>query len=113
MGGHLAVAGNARSSFVSASGYGKIPRAETQTTNFANLEGVNAVRNFLETLVGKDLDVQCDGAVISGKVIKVEGNVLQLEKEETICYVNIDKVVAVWESRERKAQSPGFLPTGK
>ncbi|MEK7832741.1 MAG: hypothetical protein AAB401_16730, partial [Acidobacteriota bacterium] len=36
-------------------------------------EGVNTVRNFLENLLGKEVDVQCSGVTLSGKVTRVAG----------------------------------------
>ncbi|NBO63842.1 MAG: DUF2642 domain-containing protein [Acidobacteria bacterium] len=67
-----------------------------------------AVKNFLETQIGKEVDVTCEGATISGRVIKVEGDVLWLEKEGVTCFVNIQKIVVIWEQRERRVQPPGF-----
>jgi len=71
------------------------------------------VRNFLERHLGKEIEVVCEGGSISGKVTKVEGNVLHLEKDEVTCYVNIEKIVVVWDSREKKGQPPGFLSRSK
>ena len=71
------------------------------------------MRNFLERLVGKEIEVICEGASISGKVTRIDGNVLHLEKDEVTCYVNIEKIVVVWDSREKKGQPPGFLPKTK
>jgi hypothetical protein len=63
--------------------------------------------------MGKEVEVCCQGITISGKVMKVEGNVLHLEKDGLTAYVNIDKVVVVWDSLEKKAHSPGFIPNTK
>ena len=71
------------------------------------------MRNFLEKLKDKEIEVICEGASISGKVTKIEGNVLHLEKDEVTCFVNIEKIVVVWDSREKKANPPGFLPKPK
>lgn len=71
------------------------------------------MRNFLESRVGKDIEVQCQGVTLNGKVARVEGNVLHLQKDEETAYINIDKIVVVWESREKKAQAPGFLAKAK
>ncbi len=67
------------------------------------------MKNFLESRLGKELDINCGGLSVSGKVVKIEGNVVHIEKDEITCYVNIDKIVAVWDLQERKAKSPGFL----
>ncbi len=68
------------------------------------------MRNFLEGLMGKEIEAICEGASINGKITKIEGNVLHLEKDGVTCFVNIDKIVVVWDAREKKAQPPGFLP---
>ena len=67
------------------------------------------MKDFLETRIGKEVDVHCGTATVSGRVMLVEGNVLYLEKDEVTCYVNIDKIVAVWDSRGKKAIPPGFV----
>ncbi|MFZ4626890.1 MAG: MM0924 family protein [Blastocatellia bacterium] len=66
------------------------------------------MKNFLESQMGKEIDVTCEGATISGRVTRIEGNILSLEKEGVICHINIDKIVVVWEPRDRKVQTPGF-----
>jgi uncharacterized protein DUF6897 len=70
------------------------------------------VRNFLESRIGHEIDVHCGTDTISGKVTKVEGQVLYLEKDDVTCYVNIDKIIAVWDAREKKGP-PGFLSTAR
>jgi len=61
-------------------------------------------------MVGHTVDVVCSGgSSLRGKVAKVEGGVLQLKDEDKqICYVAIDKIVAVWEKRDKERQ-PGFV----
>lgn len=71
------------------------------------------MRNFLEGRLGKEIEVQCEGTMVKGKVAKIEGNVLVLTKDEETCYVNIEKIIVVWDSREKKAQMPGFSPKAK
>ena len=71
------------------------------------------MRNFLENRLGKEIEVQCEGTMVKGKVAKIEGNVLVLTKDEETCYVNIEKIIVVWDSREKKAQPPGFSPKSK
>jgi hypothetical protein len=71
------------------------------------------VRNFLESFLGKEIDVICEGASINGKVTKIEGNVLHLENDGVTCFVNIEKIVVVWDAREKKARPPGFVPRPK
>jgi hypothetical protein len=69
------------------------------------------MREFLAKMIGKELDVLCGGAYkLRGKVVKVEGGVLQLrDDQKQSCYVAVDHVVAVWEVREDKEQRPGFV----
>jgi len=71
------------------------------------------VRNILERRLGKEVEIQCEGMVLKGKVDKIEDNVLVLTKDEETCYLNIEKIIAVWDSREKKAQPPGFLSKPK
>lgn len=71
------------------------------------------MRNFLESRIDKEIEVQCQGVTLSGKVARVEGNILHLQKDDETAYVNIDKIVVVWDSREKKSQSPGFLAKSK
>ena len=71
------------------------------------------MRNFLESRLGKEIEVCCGSITVSGQVTKVEGNVLYLEKDEVTAHVNIEKIIIVWDSQEKKAHSPGFLPQSK
>jgi hypothetical protein len=70
------------------------------------------VRNLLESFIGKEIDVACGSSTIRGKVLKIMGNVVQLEKDEVVGYINIDKIVAIWEAEERKGKTPGFTEKG-
>jgi hypothetical protein len=85
----------------------------TKYTGINEIKEFEAVRNFLEKMTGKEIEVICEGASISGKVTRIEGNVLHLEKDEVTCYVNIEKIVVLWDSRGKKAHPPGFLPKPK
>ena len=71
------------------------------------------MRNFLESRLGKEVEVCCQGITVGGKVTKVEGNVLHLEKDGVTAHVNIEKVIIVWDSQEKKAHSPGFISQSK
>ena len=68
------------------------------------------MQELLSRMVGHTVDVVCSGgSSLRGKVAKVEGGVLQLKDEDKqICYVAIDKIVAVWEKRDKERQ-PGFV----
>ena len=68
------------------------------------------MQDLLTKLIGKEIDVVCSGAAsLCGKVVNVEDAVLQIEDEDgQIGYVSIDKIVAVWEKRD-KDRHPGFV----
>ena len=67
------------------------------------------MRNLLENRIGREIDIHCEGLSLTGTVTRVDGNVVYLEKDDVICCVNIDKIVVVWESREKKGNAPGFI----
>jgi hypothetical protein len=71
------------------------------------------MRNFLEHRLGKEIEVCCQGITVTGKLIKVEGNVIHLEKDGVTAYVNVEKIVVVWDSQEKRAHSPGFISQSK
>jgi hypothetical protein len=68
------------------------------------------MHEVLSKLVGRKIDIVCSGtSSLRGEVAKVEDGVLHLKDEEgQICYVSIDKIVAVWEKRDKERQ-PGFV----
>ena len=68
------------------------------------------MRELLSKLINKEVDVVCTGtSSLRGKVVKVEDAVLQLkDDEDNVCYVAIDKIIAVWEKRDRD-RHPGFI----
>jgi hypothetical protein len=45
---------------------------------------------------------------LRGEVSKVEGGVLHLKDEDGVCYVAIDKITVVWETREHDHRA-GFV----
>jgi hypothetical protein len=68
------------------------------------------MEEFLKTLTGRRIDVFC-GATSSlrGEVSKVESGVLHLKDEDgETCYIAIEKIIAVWEKRDKERQS-GFV----
>ena len=71
------------------------------------------MKNFLESRLGKELDINCGSLSVSGKVIKIQGDVVFIEKEDVVCYVNIEKIIAVWDLQDKKSKAPGFISTAK
>lgn len=70
------------------------------------------MKEILESRIGKDLDVSFGAGAVTGKVVKIDGDILYLEKDDQNYYVRIDKIVAVWDSKEKsekKSKSPGFM----
>lgn len=70
------------------------------------------MKEILENRIGKEIDVSFGAGTVSGKVIKIEGEILQLEKDEQTFFVRIEKIVALWDSKDRsekKVKSPGFV----
>ncbi len=68
------------------------------------------MHELLSKMIGQEVDVVCVGSTtLRGKVINVEDGVLHLKDDENeICYLAIDKIVTVWEKRDRDRQ-PGFV----
>jgi len=68
------------------------------------------MEQLLSKLVDKEIDIVCTGAAsLRGKVVKVEDGVLQLRDDEgELCHVAVDKIVVVWEKRDRD-RHPGFI----
>ena len=68
------------------------------------------MEQLLSKLIGREIDVVCSGATsLRGECLKVEDGILQLKDEEgETCYVAVDKIVVVWEKKEKDRQ-PGFV----
>jgi len=68
------------------------------------------MRDLLSSLIDHEVDVVCTGtSSLRGRIIKVEEGVLQLkDDDDNVCYVAIDKIIAVWEKRD-KDRHPGFV----
>lgn len=69
------------------------------------------MKKFLESRIGKEIEAICEGASIKGRVTHVEDDILHLEKDDVVCFVNINKIVVIWDEREKKGRPPGFVPT--
>ncbi|HKP73255.1 MAG TPA: MM0924 family protein [Pyrinomonadaceae bacterium] len=69
------------------------------------------MQDFLARMTGKRVDVFCGGASSwRGEIVKVEVGVLHLKDEEgAVCYVAIEKIIAVWESRDASEHRAGFI----
>ena len=87
----------------------QIALKETSKYNLRS-EQSGTMKELLAKMVGQEVDVVCTGASsLRGTVVKVEGNVLHLKDDDgNVCYVALDKIVAVWEKRDKERQ-PGFV----
>ncbi len=72
--------------------------------------GVTTMRDLLSNLIDKEVDIVCTGtSSLRGKIVKVDGDVLHLkDDDDNVCYVAVDKIIAVWEKRD-KDRHPGFI----
>ncbi len=68
------------------------------------------MQELLSKLIDKEIDIVCTGgANLRGRVMKVGDGVVALkDDQEETCYVAIDKIVVVWEKRD-KDRHPGFV----
>ncbi|MFN2578415.1 MAG: MM0924 family protein [Pyrinomonadaceae bacterium] len=67
------------------------------------------MKELLSKMVKQEIDVVCTTSSLRGTVVKVEDNVLHLKDDNgDVCYVAIDKIIAVWEKRDKERQS-GFV----
>jgi len=68
------------------------------------------MEDFLRTLMGRKIDARCGATSnLRDEIINVENGVLHLKDEDgEVCYVAVDKIIAVWEKRDKERQ-PGFV----
>lgn len=62
------------------------------------------MKAFLNGFVGKKIDVVCTGGVaVRGEVVSIAEDILTLkDDEEKVCFVAIDKITVVWETKDKK-----------
>jgi hypothetical protein len=68
------------------------------------------MQEVLSKLIGKKVDLYCGSASsLRGEIVKVEDGVLHLnDTEKRMCFVAIDKIVAVWEAPDEEHRA-GFV----
>jgi hypothetical protein len=68
------------------------------------------MQEFLSKMIGRSLDLFCEGALsLRGEALEVDGGLLYLKDEnERVCYVALDKIVAVWEAQAEEHRA-GFV----
>ena len=68
------------------------------------------MHELLSRMMNQRVDLFCSGASsLRGEVLKVEDGVLHLKDEKGVCYVAIDKIVAVWEVHDNHEHRAGFV----
>lgn len=69
------------------------------------------MKEFLSGFAGRKIDVVCTGGVaVRGEVVGVDNGILQLrDDEEKVCFVAVDKITVVWETKDKQAQRTGFI----
>jgi hypothetical protein len=70
------------------------------------------MKDFLAKMIGRKVDLFCGSASsLRGEIMDVDGGVLHLkDSDDKLCYVAIDKIVAVWEARDDEHRA-GFVPS--
>lgn len=68
------------------------------------------MQDVLSKLIGKKVDLYCGSASsLRGEVVKVEGGILHLnDSDQRMCFIAIDKIVAVWEAPDEEHRA-GFV----
>ena len=68
------------------------------------------MQEVLSKLIGKKVDLYCGSASsLRGEIVKVADGVLHLnDTEQRMCFVAIDKIVAVWEAPDEEHRA-GFV----
>ncbi|MFL6229743.1 MAG: MM0924 family protein [Pyrinomonadaceae bacterium] len=67
------------------------------------------MEEFLSKMTGQGIDVYCGNARLRGEVLKAAGGILYLKDDEgQLCYVVIEKIVAVWEAKDSEHRA-GFV----
>jgi hypothetical protein len=84
--------------------------ARQRVQTHSPITGAAVVKSLLESRIGKEVEISCGGVALSGKVVRLSGDVLELEKDETIFYVNLEKIVVMCDAR-KKNRATGFIPS--
>lgn len=70
------------------------------------------MKEILEKRIGKEIELSFGAGAVGGTIVKVDNDILQLEKDDQTFFVRIEKIVAVWDSKEKsekRVKSPGFV----
>ena len=70
------------------------------------------MKELLASRIGKEIDLSFGAGTVTGNVVKVEDDILHLEKDGQNFFVRIEKIVAIWDAKEKsdkKTKAPGFV----
>lgn len=70
------------------------------------------MKEILENRIGKEIELSFGAGAVGGKIVKIENDILCLEKDDQAFFVRIEKIVAVWDAKEKnekKGKFSGFV----
>ena len=69
------------------------------------------MKELLENRIGKEIELSFGAGAVGGKIIRIANDILHLEKDDQAFFVRIEKIVAIWdvkEKNEKKGKFSGF-----
>ncbi len=66
------------------------------------------MREILESRIGKEIELSFGAGAVSGKILQIEDDILHLEKDDQKFFVRIEKIVAIWDSKEKNEKKGKF-----
>lgn len=70
------------------------------------------MKELLENRIGKEIELSFGAGAVGGKIIGIDNDILHLEKDDQAFFVRIEKIVAIWDTKEKnekKGKFSGFV----
>ncbi len=70
------------------------------------------MKELLESRIGKEIELSFGAGAVGGKIVQIDNDILCLEKDDQTFFVRIEKIVAIWdvkEKNEKKGKFSGFV----
>ncbi|MEJ7708866.1 MAG: MM0924 family protein [Pyrinomonadaceae bacterium] len=69
------------------------------------------MNELLTKMTGRRIYISCGTtANLRGEVLSLEGGILRLkDDDDQLCYVALDKIVAIWEAPDESSHRAGFV----
>ena len=70
------------------------------------------MKELLESRIGKEIELSFGAGAVGGKIVQVDNDILCLEKDDQAFFVRIEKIVAIWDAKEKndkKGKFSGFV----